>query len=603
MLLQDVHFAGQVPILECQGISSRFRHFLKKAVTVAVGVAPQALAMIWVPTNLGGAERLALGIIESESDFYLHSLWGLPNEVCTFCHRTNEENFNILLFHYDGWTSGMPNIFCILGSWQPTIMFLLGMTTLGSGILIQRNKLALLLDTFPFFFKERRCTDPHLPPCAAFVEIMAPVFSRDAWRCVWHMIQHLAAASPPLFSGNDCSFSCSTIPTVGRRKPQPFLAPPRSSIEMPWSIRYPASKGEKLDLEDGGERDLTDSWVTCGLSEEKTNLIDKVSWLDYGHRGMQVWYPSPGVDPFKQEDFLQCLIDSDFRLLSYRPSQLVEQERFPLEEVFEQLRTSRGGLTSEDAEENKILKFLSFMWNPLSWAMEAAAVKAIVLANRGRQGPDWQDLIGIVCLLLINSTISFIEENNAGNAAASLVSRLAPKTKSALTGESLPVTKRTGDEVFSGSTCRHGEIEAVVIATGVHSLFGKAAHLVDSTEVVGHFKQVLTSIGIYSCGDASGNGCDVPYTAFSYRDGINNLLVLLIGGIPIAMPTVCDTCNRLTSTLSAGTVLESYRSGTITKRMTAIEEMAGMDVLCSDKTGTLTLNRLTVDRNFIEYES
>ncbi|KAI8551369.1 hypothetical protein RHMOL_Rhmol06G0180500 [Rhododendron molle] len=263
---------GQVPILECQGISSRFRHFLKKAVTVAVGVAPQALAMIWVPTNLGGAERLALGIIESESDFYLHSLWGLPNE-----------NFNILLFHYDGWT----------------------------------NKLALLLDTFPFFFKERRCTDPHLPPCAAFVEIMAPVFSRDAWRCVWHMIQHLAAASPPLFSGNDCSFSCSTIPTVGRRKPQPFLAPPRSSIEMPWSIRYPASKGEKLDLEDGGERDLTDSWVTCGLSEEKTNLIDKVSWLDYGHRGMQVWYPSPGVDPFKQEDFLQLDPELKFDLEVY----------------------------------------------------------------------------------------------------------------------------------------------------------------------------------------------------------------------------------------------------------------------------------------------
>lgn len=63
--------------------------------------------------------------------------------------------------------------------------------------------------------------------------------------------------------------------------------------------------------------------------------------------------------------------------------------------------------------------------------------------------------------------------------------------QSALTGESLPVTKRTGDEVFSGSTCKQGEIEAVVIATGVHSFFGKAAHLVDSTEVVGHFQQVI----------------------------------------------------------------------------------------------------------------
>ncbi|XP_039061618.1 ATPase 10, plasma membrane-type-like [Hibiscus syriacus] len=336
----------------------------------------------------------------------------------------------------------------------------------------------------------------------------------------------------------------------------------------------------------------------------------------------------------------------------------IDLERLPLHEVFEQLRTSQGGLTSEDAEvrvhifgpnkleekpENKFLKFLSFMWNPLSWVMEAAAVMAIALANGGGQGPDWQDFVGIICLLLINSTISFIEENNAGNAAAALMARLAPKTKvlrdgqwqekdaevlvpgdiisiklgdiipadarllegdplkidqSALTGESLPVTKRTGDEVFSGSTCKHGEIEAVVIATGVHSFFGKAAHLVDSTEVVGHFQQVLTAIGNFCiCSIAVGMILEIivmfPIQQRSYRDGINNLLVLLIGGIPIAMPTV------LSVTLAIGSHRLSQQ-GAITKRMTAIEEMAGMDVLCSDKTGTLTLNRLTVDRNLVE---
>lgn len=336
----------------------------------------------------------------------------------------------------------------------------------------------------------------------------------------------------------------------------------------------------------------------------------------------------------------------------------IDLERIPLDEVFEQLRTSREGLSSEDAEvrlkifgpnmleekpENKFLKFLGFMWNPLSWVMEAAAVMAIVLANGGGEGPDWQDFVGIICLLLINSTISFIEENNAGNAAAALMARLAPKTKvlrdgqwreqdaailvpgdiisiklgdiipadarllegdalkidqSALTGESLPVTKRTGDEVFSGSTCKHGEIEAVVIATGVHSFFGKAAHLVDSTEVVGHFQQVLTSIGNFCiCSIAVGMLLEIivmfPIQHRSYRDGINNLLVLLIGGIPIAMPTV------LSVTLAIGSHRLSQQ-GAITKRMTAIEEMAGMDVLCSDKTGTLTLNRLTVDRNLVE---
>uniref|UniRef100_A0A0D9VQD9 Plasma membrane ATPase n=1 Tax=Leersia perrieri TaxID=77586 RepID=A0A0D9VQD9_9ORYZ len=336
----------------------------------------------------------------------------------------------------------------------------------------------------------------------------------------------------------------------------------------------------------------------------------------------------------------------------------VDLENLPLEDVLQQLNTSHRGLSSEDAaerlqlfganrleekRENKVIKFLSFMWNPLSWVMEAAAVMALVLANGGRQGTDWEDFLGIVCLLIINSTISFIEENNASNAAAALMARLALKTKvlrdgkwqeldaftlvpgdiisiklgdivpadarllegdplkidqSALTGESLPVTKRTGDLVFTGSTCKHGEIEAVVIATGMNSFFGKAAHLVDSTEVVGHFQKVLTSIGNFCiCSIAIGVIVEViimfPIQHRSYRDGINNVLVLLIGGIPIAMPTV------LSVTLAIGSHHLSQQ-GAITKRMTAIEEMAGMDVLCCDKTGTLTLNHLTVDKSLIE---
>jgi H+-transporting ATPase len=80
-------------------------------------------------------------------------------------------------------------------------------------------------------------------------------------------------------------------------------------------------------------------------------------------------------------------------------------------------------------QESKVLKFLGFMWNPLSWVMEAAAIMAIALANGSGKPPDWQDFVGIICLLVINSTISFIEENNAGNAAAALMAGLAPKTK------------------------------------------------------------------------------------------------------------------------------------------------------------------------------
>ncbi|XVF89481.1 hypothetical protein PTKIN_Ptkin19aG0133500 [Pterospermum kingtungense] len=333
-------------------------------------------------------------------------------------------------------------------------------------------------------------------------------------------------------------------------------------------------------------------------------------------------------------------------------------DRIPIEEVFEQLKCTTEGLTSEEGtsrlqafgpnkleekKESKFLKFLGFMWNPLSWVMEAAAIMAIALANGDGRPPDWQDFLGIIVLLIINSTISFIEENNAGNAAAALMANLAPKTKvlrdgrwseqeaailvpgdiitiklgdivpadarllagdplkidqSALTGESLPVTKNQFDEVFSGSTCKQGEIEAVVIATGVHTFFGKAAHLVDSTNQVGHFQKVLTAIGNFCiCSIAVGIIAEIivmyPIQHRKYRDGIDNLLVLLIGGIPIAMPTV------LSVTMAIGSHRLSLQ-GAITKRMTAIEEMAGMDVLCSDKTGTLTLNKLTVDRNLIE---
>ncbi|KAF4351142.1 hypothetical protein F8388_004672 [Cannabis sativa] len=185
----------------------------------------------------------------------------------------------------------------------------------------------------------------------------------------------------------------------------------------------------------------------------------------------------------------------------------VDLENIPIEEVFEHLKCTKDGLSSdevqkrldmfgynklEEKKESKILKFLGFMWNPLSWVMEAAAIMAIALTPIGKDNDlDYPDFVGITALLIINSTISFIEENNAGNAAAALMARLAPKGKSALTGESLPVSKNPGDGVYSGSTCKQGEIEAVVIATGVHTFFGKAAHLVENTTHVGHFQKIL----------------------------------------------------------------------------------------------------------------
>ena len=341
-----------------------------------------------------------------------------------------------------------------------------------------------------------------------------------------------------------------------------------------------------------------------------------------------------------------------------------------LDEALAKFNTSVDGLTSAEAEkrlmeygpnalpevkENKCLKFLSFMWNPLSWVMEAAALVAIILSNGptpwlcavtpvpdncdGIQPPDFPDFIGIIILLILNSVIGYYEEAQAGDAVAALMAQLSPECKvkrdgewatkpakelvpgdvitiklgdiipadikllkgeplkvdqSGLTGESLPVTKGEGSECYSGSVVKRGEIDALVHATGVNTFFGKAASLVATTEEHGHLQQVLTRIGAFCMGYIAiwvVILLFVQYLEYDwfYRGGINIILVVLIGGIPIAMPTV------LSVTMAIG-VNQLAKKNAIVTRITAVEELAGMDVLCSDKTGTLTLNKLTVDK-------
>ncbi|KAI6116395.1 hypothetical protein F5141DRAFT_662917 [Pisolithus sp. B1] len=353
----------------------------------------------------------------------------------------------------------------------------------------------------------------------------------------------------------------------------------------------------------------------------------------------------------------------DMSLIELKAEDLYDKEKVDLEtivveDVFKLLQCDENGLTTDEAnrrleifgpnkleqeEQNAFLQFLSFMWNPLSWVMEGAALVAIALSNGGGLPPDWQDFVGIVLLLFINSTIGFYEERNAGNAVKALMDSLAPKAKvkrngqwqeiesanlvpgdmisfkigdivpadcrlteainvsidqAALTGESLPQSKKEGDQCFSGSTCKQGEAEGVVISTGANTFFGRAASLVgQDDDTTGHLQKILAQIGSFclvSIGIFVVAEILVLYAGFrySYRDGLNNILVLLIGGIPIAMPTV------LSVTLAVGAQQLAKHKAIVT-RITAIEELAGVTILCSDKTGTLTTNKLTIDKETI----
>jgi len=157
---------------------------------------------------------------------------------------------------------------------------------------------------------------------------------------------------------------------------------------------------------------------------------------------------------------------------------------------------------------------------------------------------------------------------------------------------------RISKEIRSGSTCKQGEAEGVVISTGRNTFFGRAASLVGhDDDTTGHLQKILAQIGSF-CLVAIGIFVVLeilvlyPRFHFSYRRGLNNILVLLIGGIPIAMPTV------LSVTLAVGAQQLAKHKAIVT-RITAIEELAGVTILCSDKTGTLTTNKLTIDMETI----
>jgi H+-transporting ATPase len=331
-----------------------------------------------------------------------------------------------------------------------------------------------------------------------------------------------------------------------------------------------------------------------------------------------------------------------------KPESKDELKTLPMPEVEKRLESSPNGLTQAEAEKrltqygpneieeektNPLLKFLSYFWGPIPWMIEVA----VILSGVVRHWPDF----GIILVLLVaNAVVGFWEERQASNAIAALKAKLAINARvkrdgkwitptarelvpgdvirlrlgdivpadarllegdpvqvdeSALTGESLPATRKPGQAVFSGSIMRRGEIGALVYATGEKTYFGKTAQLVQEAHTVSHFQKAVLKIGNYLIILAVALVALIIAFALHRGDPIlatlQFALVLTVAAIPVAMPTV------LSVTMAVGARLLAKKQA-IVSRLVAIEELAGVDVLCADKTGTLTQNKLTLGEPF-----
>ena len=304
------------------------------------------------------------------------------------------------------------------------------------------------------------------------------------------------------------------------------------------------------------------------------------------------------------------------------------------------IRLEKDGPNAIEAkEESRWKKLFGYFWGPIPWMIEAAAI--ISLARQ-----DWPDFIVIAGLLFYNAAVGFWQDNKAASALAALKKGLALKAQvkrdgkwqgidatqlvpgdvvtvsggeilpadlllidgaylsvdqAALTGESLPVSKRVGDSGYSGSIAKQGAMTGVITSTGNNTFFGRTAKLVASAGSKSHAEQAVLRIGdfliilaailaVILVGSQVYNDIvSKGHWEWSQVGGIAQfVLVLLIASIPVAMPAVMSV------TMALGALALS-RQKAIVSRLSAIEELAGVDVLCSDKTGTLTQNLLTME--------
>src|SRR5665811_1461414 len=331
-----------------------------------------------------------------------------------------------------------------------------------------------------------------------------------------------------------------------------------------------------------------------------------------------------------------------------KPDAKDDLKSLPMPEVEKQLGSSPDGLSQAEAQKrltqygpneieekktNPFLKFLTYFWGPIPWMIEVAVILSGVVRH-------WPDFFIILLLLLANAAVGFFEEREAGNAIEALKAKLAIKARvkrdgkwvtpparelvpgdvirlrlgdivpadarlldgdpvevdqSALTGESLPATRKPGEAVFSGSIVRQGEIGALVYGTGTNTYFGKTAQLVQEAHTVSHFQRAVLKIGnfliLLAVALVAVIIAGATFRGEPLLTTLQFALVLTVAAIPVAMPTV------LSVTMAVGARLLAKREAIVT-RLAAIEELAGVDVLCADKTGTLTQNKLTLGDPF-----
>ncbi|HUW50555.1 MAG TPA: plasma-membrane proton-efflux P-type ATPase [Sulfuricella sp.] len=275
-------------------------------------------------------------------------------------------------------------------------------------------------------------------------------------------------------------------------------------------------------------------------------------------------------------------------------------------------------------------------WGPIPWMIEVAAILSAIVGK-------WDDFIIIAIMLLVNAGLDFFQEHRALNALKALKQRLTAEVvvlrngefktiparelvpgdvikllignivpadvqllqgdylsldQSALTGESLPVNKKVNEIAYASTIVKQGEMLAVVVNTGANTNFHTVVALVAkaSLEERSHFQKMVVLIGNFLILITVVLVVLIVMVSLFRHEHFLEIarfaLVLTVAAIPVALPAV------LSVTMAVG-AMNLARRQAIVSRLTAIEELAGVDVFCSDKTGTLTKNEMQVSQPFL----